>query len=118
MPKRGELSFTYRCVFLLFVVEVTKLAMDIELLLIAGLYTTHDLCIDTEALADFDDALSLVGREVDLHAMTHIEHFVHLCPVGMTLFVDGLEQGRYGEHVVLDDMEVIDEVQNLCLRTT
>ena len=118
MPKRGELSFTYRCVFLLFVVEVTKLAMDIELLLIAGLYTTHDLCIDTEALADLDDALSLVGREVDLHAVTHVKHLIHLRPVRMALLVDGLKQGRYGEHIVFDDMQLIDEVQDLGLRTT
>ena len=92
--------------------------MDVELLLVTGLYTTYDLCVDAEALANLDDALCLVGREVDLHAVTHVEHLVHLGPVGMALLVDGLEEGRHGEHVVLDDVQVVDEVQDLCLRTT
>ena len=62
----------------LFVVEIAKLAMDVELLLVASLYATYDLSVDTEALADLDDSLCLVSREVDLHAVTHVEHLVHL----------------------------------------
>mgnify|MGYP003299334699 CR=1 FL=1 len=97
--------------------EVAKLAMNIELLLVAGLYAAHNLRIDAKALADFDDALCLVGREVDFHAVTHVEYLVHLGPVGVALFVNGLEEGRHGEHVVLDDVKLVDEVQNLGLRT-
>ena len=76
MVYRGLLilvSFRY-----LLVMEITKLAMDIELLLVASLYAANDLCIDAKALADFDDALSFVGGEVNLHTVTHIEHLIHL----------------------------------------
>ena len=95
---------------LLFVVEIAKLAVDVELLLVAGLYAAHNLRIDAKVLADFDDALCLVGREVDFHTVTHVEHLVHLGPVGVALFVNGLEEGRHGEHVILDDVEFVDEV--------
>ena len=98
--------------------EVTELAVYVELFLVACLYAAHDLSVDAEALADFDDALCLVGREVYLHTMTHVEHLVHLCPVGMALLVDSLEQGRYGEHVILDDVQLVYEVQDFRLRST
>ena len=96
--------------------EIAELAVDVELLLVASLYAAHDLCVDAEALADLDDALCLVCRQVDLHAVPHVEHLVHLSPVRVALLVDGLEQGRHGEHVILDDVQVVDEVQDLRLR--
>ena len=98
--------------------EIAELAMYVELLLVAGLYASYDLCVDAEALADLDDVLCLVGGEVYLHAVTHVEHLVHLCPVRVALLVDGLEERRHGEHVVLDDVQFVDEVQDLCLCAT
>ena len=53
--------------------------------------------------------------EVDLHAVSHVEDLVHLCPVGAALLLDCLEQRRDGEQIVLDDTYSIDEVQHLGL---
>ena len=48
--------------------------------------------------------------------MSHVEDLVHLAPVGVALLLDGAEQGRYGEEVVLDDAAVVAyEVQHLGL---
>ena len=44
--------------------EIAELAMDVELLLVAGLYAAYDLCVDAEALADLDDALCLAMRSL------------------------------------------------------
>ena len=45
---------------LLFVVEIAKLAVDVELLLVAGLYAAHNLRIDAKVLADFDAVVPAV----------------------------------------------------------
>ena len=51
--------------------------------------------------------------------MTHIEHLVHLFPIGAAFFLNGLEQRRYREHVVLHDATVvIDKMQHLGLGAT
>ena len=50
--------------------------------------------------------------------MTHVEDLVHLLPRGATLLLDEGEEGRNGEHVVLDDVLPLDEVEHLCLGST
>ncbi len=71
--------------------------------------------VDAERFRDLDHLLCLVGAEVDLHAVAHVEHLVHLGPVGARLLADELEQRRDGEHVVLDHMLVLHEVHHLGL---
>ena len=81
-------------------------------------HTTYDLCIDTEALRDCDDLLGMLRREIDLKTVTHVEHLVHLGPVGTALLVDCPEERRYREEIVLDDADVVAyEMQDLGLST-
>ena len=76
----------------------------------------NDLCIDIEALADSDDFIGVFGTDIDLKTVTAVEHLVHLAPIGTTLLCDDAEEGRHGEHIVLDDAAVVAyEVQHLCL---
>ena len=43
----------------------------------------------------------MFGRQIDLHAVTHVEHFVHFAPVGSALFLNNTEKRRNREQVVL-----------------
>ena len=81
-------------------------------------YAADDLCVDTEALRDLDYLLSVFRREVNLETMTHVEYLVHLRPVCSTLLVDGLEERRYREEIVLDHADVVTyEMEDLGLGT-
>ena len=62
------------------------------------------LGVDVEAFGYFDDALGGLLVGVYLHAVTHVEDFVHLFPFGAALVVYHAEERRDGEEVVLDDM--------------
>ena len=102
--------------------EFTKLGADDEFAgLVAvggqGLDTADDLGVDVETAGDVDDLLGMLGRQIDFHAVTHVEHLVHLGPVGAALLLDGAEEGRNGEHVVFDDTEAVDEMEYLRLGT-
>ena len=78
-----------------------------------------NLCVDVEAAAGVDDLLCVFGRNVNFQTVTHVEYLVHLGPVGSALFLDGTEQGRNGEHVVLYHAAVvIDEMQHFGLRAS
>jgi len=66
-----------------------------------------NLGVDIEAAADIDDLLCHLGTDVDFHAVAHVEHLVHLAPVGAAALVDNLEERWYREHVVLDDAAVL-----------
>ena len=50
--------------------------------------------------------------------MTHIEHLVHLFPVGARLLLNELEEGRNGEEVVLDYVLALYEVHYFSLCAT
>jgi len=90
--------------------EGAKLALNGETLR-AFLDVTDDLGIDVEGFADSDDLLCNLGTDINLHAMSHIKHLVHLFPVGAGALVDGVEEWGHGEHVVLNHATVvIDEV--------
>jgi hypothetical protein len=92
------------------VLEGTKLTLDSEALL-AFLDVTHNLGIDVKALRKGDDLLGNLRTNINLHSVTHVEHLIHLFPVGARTFVDGTEEWGHGEHVVLDDLAVVvDEV--------
>ena len=81
-----------------------------------GFDVADDLGVDVEAAGDVDDALCGVGVGVYLHAVAHVEDFVHFFPVGAALVVNHTEEWRDGEEVVFDDVEVVDEVEDLGLR--
>ena len=56
--------------------------------------------------------------QIDFEAVAHVEDFVHLLPVRSALLLNGAEEGRDGEHVVLHHAAVFaDEVEHLCLGT-
>ena len=100
------------------IIEFAELALDSQTLR-TFFDVSHHLCIDIERLREVDNLLGNFGTHVNLHAVTHIEHLVHLLPVGTGTLVDGMEQGRNREHVVLDYLAVVvDEVEHLGLRTT
>ena len=78
----------------------------------------YNLCIDVEALADGNNLFGIFGTYVDFESVSHIEHFVHFCPVGAALLCNGLEERWHGEHIVLDDAAIFaHKVQNLGLCT-
>ena len=47
----------------------------------ALLHATYNLCVNTEALGNLDNLLSMLWRKIYLHTMTHIEHLRPLGPV-------------------------------------
>ena len=105
------------CKFAL-IVKCSELRLYSETAL-AFLYASYNLCVDVEALADGNDLLCHFRTYVDFHAVSHVEHFVHLFPVCAALLLYGLEQRRHGEHVVLYHTAVIVyEMQHLGLCST
>ena len=96
--------------------KFSEFRTDDKFLVVTLFHTTYDLRIDTEALRDCDDLLGMLRREIDLKTVTHVEHLVHLGPIGAALLVDCSEKWRYREKIVLDDTDVVaDEMQNLGL---
>ena len=85
--------------------------------MIAGFDAADNLGVDVERLGNLDDLLSFFGWEINLQTVTHVEDLVHLLPIGARLLVDSTEQGWDREEVVLDDVQVLDEMQHLGLRT-
>ena len=80
---------------------------------------SHNLGIDVERLGNGNDLLGHLRTHVDFHAMSHIEHLIHLFPVGARTLMDGTEEWGNREHVVLDDTAVVvNEVEYLGLGTT
>ena len=97
------------------VVELPELAADGEA---AGpfLDVADHLRVDIEALADGDDLPGILRADLDLKAVAAVEDLVHLAPVSAALLGDDAEEGRHGEHVVLDDAAVVaHEMQHLGL---
>lgn len=79
---------------------------------------SDDLSVDVETLAHGNDLVGNLWADIDLHTVPHVEHLVHLFPVGAGTVVDDLEQWRNGEHVIFHDAAVLAyEVQHLCLST-
>ena len=52
---------------------------------------TDDLGVNIETFADCNDFLCVLGRHIYFHAMSHVEDFVHLFPIGATAMLDGFE---------------------------
>ena len=63
------------------VIKFSKLALDGQALR-AFFDMSDNLCIDIERLADGYHLLGYFRTHVDLHAVTHVEHLIHLLPVG------------------------------------
>ena len=80
--------------------------------------TTNDLGVNVKAFGNGDNVISDLFTHVDLHAVTHVEHLVHLFPWGPRLFLNQLEQGRNGEHIILHDVHILHEIHHFGLGTT
>ena len=66
---------------ILSIFERTEFRLDGQALL-AFLDATDDLGVDIKRLREGDDLVGHLGTHVDLHAVTHVEHLVHLLPIG------------------------------------
>ena len=110
---RGEIC---RSVLLIF--KFSVLGLD-EQRALAFFYMADNLSVYIETLTEGDNLLCHFRTYVNFHAMTHVEHLVHLLPVCATLLLNGLEEWGYGEHVVFDNAAVIAyKMEHLCLSTT
>eukprot|EP00964_Phaeocystis_antarctica_P101399 scaffold66881_cov63-Phaeocystis_antarctica.AAC.1 len=98
--------------------ELAVLALDEHLrLALLGLDPPHDLRVDAELLAGGDDGLRLRGGHVDLEAVATVEDLVHLAPGRAAALLDETEEGRHGQHVVLDNAQpIVEEVAHFGLR--
>ena len=95
--------------------ELTKFATNGKTLL-AFLNTSDNLRIDVERTRNFDHALGVFRRKIDLKTVPHVEDFVHLAPVRTAFFGDGAEKRGHGEQIVLNYAAIVgNEVQNLRL---
>ena len=66
---------------LLLVIEFSEFALDGQALL-AFLNMSHNLGIYVEAFRDGDNLVGLLRTDVYFHAVAHVEHLIHLAPVG------------------------------------
>ena len=104
--------------FFFLILESSEFALDGEALL-AFLDVAYDLCVNVERLREGNDLICHLRTYVDFHAVSHVEYLVHFLPVCARTIVNGTEQRRNGEHIVLDDAAVVvDEVEHLGLGTT
>ena len=79
-------------------------------------HVPDDACINMEGGSNIDDCLCMLRTEVYLHAVAHIEYFVHFSPICTALFCNNLEEGWNREHIVLDNTAMLSyEVKHLCL---
>ena len=85
---------------------------------VVGLFdASYYLRIYAERLAYVYNLLGVFLRQVDLKAVTAVEYLVHLLPFGLALLLDGAEQRRDGEEVILDYVYAFNKVQYLGLGT-
>ena len=104
---------------MILIYKLTEFRTDDKFLVVTLLYAADDLSVDTETLGDSDDFLRMFRRKIDLEAMTHVEHLVHLGPIGAALLMNGLEERRNREKIVFDDADVVaDKMKNLGLSST
>ena len=80
-PILGSIVCNLNVLHLVLILELSEFTLD-EKALLAFFNVTHNLGIDIEALREGDDLLSNLWTNVDLHAVTHVEHLVHLLPIG------------------------------------
>lgn len=80
--------------FLLSIDECSVFAFDGQTVGFCLFHMADDASIDAETLRDGHDLLGIFGCDIDLHAVTHIEHFVHFTPIRAALLVDDAEQRR------------------------
>ena len=68
---------------------------------------TNDLGVDVERFANVDYVVCCFWSDVYLHSMPHVEHLIHLSPVGLARLVYGSEEWGKGEEVVFDNVAVV-----------
>ncbi len=75
----------------------------------------NNLAINIELLRDSNHLISGLFVGVNLQTMAHVEDLVHLVPISARSGLDHLEQGRQRQHVVLHDVQLVNEMQHLGL---
>ena len=80
------------------------------MILLCSFDTPDDLGWYSEALGDLDDTGSMLGGDVELHAMAHVKYLVHLVPRCTALLLDQLEEWWNSKHIILDHVLAFDEV--------
>ena len=86
--------------------------------MVALFNAAYNLSVYAKALAYFNYLLGMFGAQIYLETVTHVEHLVHLAPVGAALLLDGLEQWGHREQVVLDYSFVLYKVHYFGLCTS
>ena len=76
-------------------------------LLFASFHAANNLRIDLETVADTDEFVGDLGRNIKFHAMSHVKHLIHFAPRSARTLLNGLEQRRKREEVVFDDMAAL-----------
>ena len=85
---------------------------------VVGLFdASYDLRIYAERLAYVYNLLCIFLRQIDFKAVTAVEYLVHLLPFCLALLLNGAEQRRDGEEVILDYVYSVYKVQDLGLCT-
>src|SRR5690606_19829402 len=82
------------------------------------LNTTNYLRLHAQATGYVDDIAGNLLFDIQLHPVSHVEHFVHLTPIGSTLLVYDSKQWWYIEEVVFNYVNLVDEVQHFRLCPT
>jgi len=77
----------------------------------------NDLAVNVELLGNGNHFISSLLVGVNLQTVAHVEDFVHFVPVGARGGLNHLEQRRQSQHIVLYDVQLINKVQHLGLRT-
>src|SRR5690606_17990451 len=115
--KSGKSTVSFQPIVASDIRKLAVLRFDSHLFIHCGLHPSHDPGLDAERFGYCNDVSGNFFGHVQFHPMPHIEDFVHLLPIGAGFFLDQLEKRRNREKVVLDDMERLDEMEYLGLRT-
>ena len=97
------------------VLERTELTFYCEAVCFGFFYPADYAGLYAEAFGNLDHAGGMLRSEIDFHAVSHVEHLVHLFPVGSRFALNQVKQRRHGEHVVLYHMLVLDKVHDFGL---
>ena len=77
----------------------------------------NDLAINVELLSNCNHFIGSLFVGVDLQTMPHVEDFVHFVPIGARGCLNHAEERGQRQHVVLHDVQLVNEMQYLGLGT-
>ena len=97
-------------ILMVLILKRSKLTLNRQSLLFRSFHMANNLAVNVEFFCDGNHLISRLFVGVDLQTVTHVEDLVHLVPVGARGGLDHLEQRRQSQHVVLHDVQLVDEV--------